>query len=198
MTETKSKAPKRIRDWRVLPKEGIVLLTGDIGEGKSATAWWLAEQHHNKGGKVAAYNFTPQAQRELPAWVNKKVKTVKDLARLRAPHLVVVDEAALNSNARRAMSEDNVDWTKIAAVVRHKGHLMYHLAQHNRQPDVALVTAARVGIMKRPSILHLLRGARPLLAPSVQWPLCPYRPAQGGYSIGQIRLSLGRDQRLDG
>jgi len=61
---------------------------------------------------VAAYNFTPQARRALPSWVRTRVTSVKDLARLRKPHLVVVDEAALNANARRPMSEGNVDWTK--------------------------------------------------------------------------------------
>lgn len=159
--------PKPIRSWSILPKEGIILVTGDIDEGKSATVWWLAEQHHKAGGRVAAYGIPKQARRALPRWVNTRVASVKDVARLRHPHLVVVDEAAINANARRAMSEDNVDWTKLAAIVRHKGHTLYHIAQHNRQPDPALVTAARVGIMKRPSILHL-RFSRPELLPELK------------------------------
>jgi len=162
-----AKEPKPIKSWAILPKEGIVLVTGDIDEGKSATAWWLAEQHHAAGGRVAAYDIPKQARRALPKWVNTKVASVKDLARLRYPHLVVVDESAINANARRAMSEDNVDWTKLAAIVRHKGHKLFHIAQHNRQPDPALVTAARIGIMKRPSILHL-RFSRPELLPELK------------------------------
>jgi len=162
-----AKEPKPVRSWAVLPKEGIVLVTGDIDEGKSATVWWLAEKHHEAGGQVAAYHFPIEARRALPKWVNTRVESVKDLSKLRSPHLVVVDESAFNANSRRAMSEDNVDWTRMAAIVRHKGHILYHIAQHNRQPDPALVTAARVCIIKRPSILHL-RFSRPELLPELK------------------------------
>lgn len=157
---------KPIASWSVIPKTGIVLITGHIGTGKSATAWWLAEMAHSKGHQVAAYAFTKQAKRALPAWVKKNASTVRDVTRLK-PCVVVVDEAALNANARRSMSEENVDWMKLAAIVRHKGHLLIYIAQHLRQIDAQIVAAADLVVMKRPSQLHL-RFARPELRPELE------------------------------
>lgn len=158
--------PKPIKSWGVLPKEGIIVITGEVGEGKSATAWWLAEKLHNQGRRIACYAFTRQAKQALPKWIVKTANTVRDVARLK-PCVVIVDETAINANARRAMSEGNVDWTKLAAIVRHKGHLLIYIAQHARQVDPALITGANLVVMKRPSQLHL-RFSRPELRPELE------------------------------
>ncbi|KKL16908.1 hypothetical protein LCGC14_2490880 [marine sediment metagenome] len=158
--------PERIRGWSVVPKEGIIVITGEVGEGKSGTAWWLAEKLHNQGRRIACYAFTKAAKRALPRWVVKTPNSVRDVARL-MPCVVIVDETAINANARRAMSEGNVDWTKLAAIVRHKGHLLIYIAQHARQVDPALITGANLVVMKRPSQLHL-RFSRPELRPELE------------------------------
>lgn len=158
--------PKPIKSWGVLPKEGIIVITGEVGEGKSGTAWWLAEKLHKSGRRIACYAFTRQAKRALPKWVKKDIQTVRDVVRLK-PSVVIVDETAINANARRSMSEGNVDWTKLAAIVRHKGHLLIYIAQHARQVDAAIITGANLVVMKRPSQLHI-RFSRPELRPELE------------------------------
>jgi hypothetical protein len=149
-----------IRGWAALPKSGLILITGFRGTGKTALAWRLAEQGHDKGREIAAFDFTPAAKRALPSWV-KHVATVRQVGGLR-PSLLVVDEAALKVHARRHQSSENVAWTRLLAVARHKGHLVFLITQHQRQVDVGLVADAEMVIMKRPSQLHL-RFARPEL-----------------------------------
>ena len=149
-----------IRSWAALPKSGLVLITGFRGTGKTALGWRLAEQGHDKGREVAAFDFTLAARRALPSWV-KHVATMKQVGSL-SPSLLVVDEAALKVNARRHQSNENIAWTRLLAVARHKGHLVLLITQHQRQVDVGLVADSEVVVMKRPSLLHL-RFARPEL-----------------------------------
>ncbi len=136
-----------IRSWAALPKSGLVLITGFRGTGKTGLAWRLAEQGHGKGREVAAFDFTQAARRALPSWV-KHVATVRQVSSL-APCLLVCDEAALKVHARRHQSNDNIEWTRLLAVARHKGHLVLLITQHQRQVDVGLVADSEVVVMKR-------------------------------------------------
>lgn len=156
----KPKKDTEIRSWAALPKSGLVLITGFRGTGKTGLAWRLAEQSHDKGREIAAFDFTQAAKRALPPWV-KHVATMRQVSAL-SSSILVLDEAAIKVNARRHQSSENVAWTRLLAVARHKGHLVLLITQHQRQVDVGLVADSEVVVMKRPSLLHL-RFARPEL-----------------------------------
>lgn len=175
MTEAKAK-PQVIRSWGVLPKSGVLIFLGHRGKGKSALAWWLAERYHTAGRSIVAYAFSAAARAALPKWV-KYCKTLAELGRV-APAVVVVDEAALKVNARRSQSADNVEWTRLVAIARHKGHLLMFIGQHARQIDVSLVTDADMVLMKEPSLLHL-RFARPELRPELEQAWDMFQKAKG-------------------
>ena len=163
MAEEKHKAPKpkTIRSWdEVLLPSGLILLFGHRGEGKTGTAYALAALARERKRPVAAYGLSPAAKKLLPGWVHK-VDDIHDVAALK-PHVIIADEAAFTVNARRAMSQQNVDWNKLVAITRHKGHLLVFIAQHTRQLDVGLVSDADLVVFKKPSLLHL-RFSRPEL-----------------------------------
>ena len=140
--------------WRSMPSTGVLIITGHRGEGKSALAWWLADQlkaSHKK--KIATLGVPDGARKLMPKRITH-VDTVEQISELK-PHIIVVDEASIVANARTAMKSANLLWLKLIAVCRHKGHLLIFINQHNRQLDVQIMMDADFVLMKRPTLLHL-------------------------------------------
>jgi SpoVK/Ycf46/Vps4 family AAA+-type ATPase len=140
--------------WKTMPSTGVLIITGHRGEGKSALAWWIAENLRSKyRKKIAALGIPDEAQKAMPKRITH-VETVEEIADMK-PHIIVVDEAAIVANARSAMKSANLLWLKLIAVCRHKGHLLIFINQHNRQLDVQILMDADYVLMKRPTLLHL-------------------------------------------
>ena len=134
------------------------MIFGQRGEGKSALAWKLAEDAHNKGGNVIAYQTPKKTRQLLPKWV-KCVDELKTLSNQNKT-CIIVDEAALKAAARRHQSLENRLWGTLAAISRQNDHLLIFVAQHTRQVDINIVGDADIIIFKRPSLLHV-RFSRP-------------------------------------
>ncbi len=162
--------------WDDLPQSGLIAILGHRGEGKTALAWYLGERAHQARRPVAAYGIVNGARRYLPGWV-KHVATVSEVAKL-PPAVIVADEAAFIANARRSSSAGNVEWVKLLAVTRHKGHLLLFITQQARQLDVGLVSDADLIILKRPSLLHL-RFSRPELRPELEDAFARFEKVRG-------------------
>ena len=144
----------RTISWANMPKEGVLVVTGHRGEGKSALAWWIAESLRTKHKKkIAALGIPKEARKAMSKRVTH-VDTVEQVSDLK-PHIVVVDEAAIVANARSAMKTANQIWLKLIAVCRHKGHLLIFVNLHNRQLEVQILMDADYVLMKRPTLLHL-------------------------------------------
>jgi energy-coupling factor transporter ATP-binding protein EcfA2 len=140
--------------WRTIPSDGVIVITGHRGEGKSALAWWLAETMKAKTKKkIAALGIPGPAQKAMPKRITH-VGTVEEISNLK-PHIVVVDEASIVANARTAMKSNNQMWLQLIAVCRHKGHLLIFINQHNRQLDIQILMDADYVMMKAPTLLHL-------------------------------------------
>jgi len=143
--------------WRRIPKEGVLIITGHRGEGKSALAWWLAQDIQTRTSpkkKIVALGMPDEAKKALPKRGIAHVTTVEEVADLK-PSIVILDEAAFIANARRSQSIQNVMWLQLIAICRHKGHLLIFINQHNRQLDIQILADADYVIMKRPTVLHL-------------------------------------------
>jgi DNA polymerase III delta prime subunit len=139
--------------WARMPKEGVLLITGFRGEGKSALAWWLAQELKKKHKKpIAAFGVPTGARKALPKRVTY-VDTLKEISDLK-PSLVIIDEASFVANARSSMTKTNQTWLKLIAVCRHKGHLLIFINQHNRQLDIQIMMDADLFLLKRPTLLH--------------------------------------------
>jgi len=168
--------PTKLTSWDDLPQSGLVAILGHRGEGKTALAWYLGERAHAARRPVAAFGIVNGARRYLPGWV-RHVATVQEVAKL-PPSVIVADEAAFIANARRATSTSNVEWVKLLAVARHKGHLLLFITQQARQLDVGLVSDADLIILKRPSLLHL-RFSRPELRPELDEAFARFAKVKG-------------------
>ena len=153
--------------WKGLPSNGLVIIEGQRGQGKSSLAWRLAElKRMNKQGKrVIAFGMPAQAKKALPKWISH-MHTLEEVSKAK-PSIMIIDEAAFTANSRRAMQETNIEWLKLIAICRHKDHLLIFVSQHNRQLDVQILADADLVIMKKPSLLHL-RFTRPEFKPELE------------------------------
>ena len=114
------KKPKPV-GWASVPKVGSIYIMGHRGTGKSTLGWFIADTYRKRAGyptRVAAYDFPPSATGALPRWITH-VKDPKDLSTLKKPHVIVIDEAVFHVNSRRSQSSENMDFTKLLAVIRH-------------------------------------------------------------------------------
>lgn len=157
--------------WNRIPTQGVLVITGHRGEGKSALGWWLAQEMQSKTGKqIAAIGIPPAAQQALPkrGFGKGGIRYVADLSAIAAlkPSIVICDEAAFMASSRRAMSRENQEWLKLIAICRHKDHLLVFIHQHSRQLDVQILMDADLVLMKRPTLLHL-RAAKAEFAPEI-------------------------------
>jgi energy-coupling factor transporter ATP-binding protein EcfA2 len=163
---------KKTITWNKIPSQGVLVINGHRGEGKSALGWWLAQKMQQKTKKkVAAMGMPAEAQKVFPkrGFGRGGIHFVNDLetiSRLK-PSIIICDEAAFLANARAAMSKTNQDWLKLINVCRHKDHLLIFIHQQSRQLDVQIMMDADLVMMKRPTQLHL-RGARAELAPEIE------------------------------
>jgi len=162
----KNKTKTKIKTWaQAIPKEGVVVILGHRGEGKSALAWYLAEKAHKRSRTVVSLGTPARSKRHFPDWV-KHLRDYNLLQRYRGL-MVIVDEAAFQVSARRHQSPDNVAWTRLVAVCRHSHHLLLFIVQSNRSLDVGLVAEADLVCFKKPSLLHI-RFSRPELREDVE------------------------------
>ena len=163
-----SKKPNRV-DWKSVPKVGSVYIMGHRGQGKSALAWHMADAYRKKAGypkKVAAFAFPPEAVKALPKWITH-VKNIQAVSKLQKPHIIVIDESVFHVNSRRSQSEGNLDFTKLLAVIRHKGHMLIFISQTSRQVDIQVIEGFDLVLMKAPSLLQV-RSARAELRPEIE------------------------------
>ena len=157
-------------NWNSVPKVGAIYVVGHRGEGKSALAWHIADTYRKKAGypsKVAAFACPPAAVKALPKrWITH-VKTTKELSKLAKPHIIIIDESVFHVNSRRSQSDNNLDFTKLLAIIRHKGHLLIFISQSSRQVDIQVVEGFDLVLLKAPSLLQV-RAARAELRPEVE------------------------------
>ena len=149
---------RRAIAWHNMPKNGVLLVTGFRGEGKTALSWWLVDTLRQVKGypmQVVAYGLHPEALAALPKWARISASSPAEVSALTKPSIIIVDEAVFSANARRSMSEENVDWMKLFAIVRHKGHLLIFIAQTSRQVDIQLIDQADLILLKKPSMMQV-------------------------------------------
>ena len=57
--------------WKGLPLNGLIIIQGQRGQGKTSLAWKLAElkRTDKRGKRVAAFGMPEQAKKALPKWI---------------------------------------------------------------------------------------------------------------------------------
>ena len=146
VAETLPDVKMRFKD--AFPYPGVVVMMGQRGSGKTATAMWVMEELHKTLGIGGVVHKAPNALKKmLPDWVEYSTKVT------RLPHecVVIIDEAQQEANSRRSSSEANLDLANAVALSRQRKQLIFLISHHSRKLDMADVMDASRIIWKQPS-----------------------------------------------
>ena len=63
--------PKGTISWNGLPSNGLVVIEGQRGQGKTSLAWYIAElkRTEKRGKRVIAFGMPAVARKALPKWI---------------------------------------------------------------------------------------------------------------------------------
>lgn len=135
--------------FRMLPKEGLILITGDIGSGKSCLAYSILEETFRYYSKPAyAFNF-PRPD-ILPLWIGNA--TGMELPEESA---VVIDKAYITYHSRSSMKEASRFIDKFSGLVRQKGILAIFVTQTTRKLDRGIVGSSQAFLIKKLSKMNV-------------------------------------------
>jgi len=127
----------------LIPPEGLILVTGDIGSGKSCLAYAILEDMYHKY-KKPAYTFNFPKPDLLPKWITN----ITD-PELPEDSIVVLDEAYISYHSRVSMKEESRFIDKFTGLVRQKGILAIFVTQMTRKLDRGIVGSSQGFFIKR-------------------------------------------------
>jgi len=121
-------APDSSFTWKqAFPFPGVVVVMGDRGSGKTATAYWIMEQWRKDSGERTAgavYKAPRKLAKDLPDWVSAP----QLIANLPRDAICIIDEAQLHANARRSQSAENLDIGNLVSLSRQRNQLIILLS----------------------------------------------------------------------
>jgi hypothetical protein len=127
-------------------KEGkLILVDGAKRGGKTGFGMWLIDRYHERKPNLN-YCFVSKRDNHppLPSWF----KFFKSVDELPNDCIALVDEGAINLNARRAMSKENVDASEELVILAHKGITLIILVQHIKMVDSNVRRTADIRVLK--------------------------------------------------
>ena len=134
---------------RLIQPEGLILITGDIGSGKSCLAYSIMEDMHIKY-KKPCYVFNFPRPEILPSWI----KNTTD-PELPEDSIVILDEAYIFFHSRASMKEQSRFIDQFAGLVRQKGILAIFVTQMTRKLDRGIVGSAQGFLIKKLSRMNV-------------------------------------------
>jgi hypothetical protein len=126
----------------------VTLIVGIRGAGKTALSFFIAEELHKEGKKIAIVQSTIE---NLPDYF------IEVMTPQEAPtgSFIIYDEASITLNARRAMAKSNVDTSQFLAISRHQDKTICFISQHSGLTDVNILRFADMFLFKTPSFFEI-------------------------------------------
>lgn len=112
-------------------KSKIVFIIGARGGGKTASAFMFAEIVHREIQRPIFYVSDMVEQSALPSWM-RVVGKLNDVPR---GAFAIVDESAIQYNARRSMEKQNKQLGEELAIARHRDLFLIFITQHIAMTD---------------------------------------------------------------
>lgn len=134
----------------------ICLVEGEMGGGKTGFACYVLDEMRNDRFKIVRsikprYFFVTKSPTKpaLPTWL----KVIEDVKQLENNSFAIIDEGAINLNARRAMTRTNVEASMELVKLRQKGITLIILVQHGKMVDPNVRRLASLQVLKKGSSL---------------------------------------------
>ena len=145
----------QIKTWKqAIPDQGVVIILGFRGKGKSALAWSILDMCHSNPRKprpVYVLGMPKKKRKYAPKWA----KHVDNFSHIPQGALVLVDEAALRFPARRSQSDENVAVAGLNALSRQRKQLIIFVAHTARLLELEAIMDCNVIIYRKPSAAYL-------------------------------------------
>ena len=143
-----------MKTWiEILPTSGVVGILGRRRQGKTALAYFLAEERHRENGTPAVVLGPPVALKsKFPPWFT----IVTELGEfLRYPsHTAIIDEGSLALHARQSLSRQHTEFDQALSLCGQLDQLFIFCTHHSRKLDPLVVEEYEVLVFKLPGQMH--------------------------------------------
>lgn len=167
---------ERVLNEFTLGKSKIVLILGQRGSGKTATAFWLAE-NMTEERNIYWCGLPSQA---LPEWC-KFIKNPQDIP---DGSLAIVDEVALFHSARQFKGDKAIFLTQLLTILRHRNITVLFITQNSALGDINLERLADC-VFYKPMSLFQYETERDSVRDLVIDKMLPKSPEQTLY-VGSV------------
>ena len=149
----KEKNKELIEEWTqkvTLPTDGVIIVTGKRGSGKTALGMYMLELAHQQGRKTAVFGFPIKKKHLLPDWID----IISDINNLPENAVILLDEASMNFYSRDSFTKINKMINKLISISRQKSQVLIFISHNLRKLDIGLILDADMLLMKMPSLFH--------------------------------------------
>lgn len=130
----------------LLPRSGLIVVAGGIGQGKSALSYSVLEYYHLCYPRkyVYIYGFPKGKEYLLPNWV----RIWEQSDDFPENSILLIDEAYIQFHSRDSMKSESKFIDKFAGLVRQKDIIGIFISQTLRKLDVGILTGCQLLLIK--------------------------------------------------
>ncbi|HDH45632.1 MAG TPA: hypothetical protein ENG66_09730 [Thermococcus sp.] len=175
---------------RLIPKEGLCLIAGGVGSGKSCLAYGILEYRHllEPRRRICVYGFPEGKRHMLPDWIEPI-----DNPEFPEKSIVLVDEAYIQFHSRQSMSEKSRFIDLFTGLIRQKGIFGIFISQTFRKLDIGILSSAQLVLIKKPPLLQV-KMDRSELRPLLSEALSAFeKAAREGYDPKKCVYAISND-----
>jgi hypothetical protein len=116
-------------------KSKIVVIEGGRGAGKTGDAAWIVDELNQRGmHKKMFFVKKGEKPKDLPKWLIH----VEEIEQVYNNSLAILDESAIKYSSRSTWTDENKDFVKRLAILRHKGITVLVITQHQKMIDIGI------------------------------------------------------------
>jgi hypothetical protein len=137
----------------ILPASGVVGVLGKRRQGKTALAYYIAEERHRENGTPAVVLGPPlELASKFPPWFTI-VTELGDFLRYPS-HTAIIDEGSLQLHARQALARQHTEFDQALSLCGQLDQLFVFCTHHSRKLDPLVVEEYEVLAFKLPGQMH--------------------------------------------